>query len=223
MPLAYMKSVVGLTLAALATVASSLAAPGRMDTSKRASQVSTEEKAILPENRPIERNEVLMDRRFSTEVREKKAALVGERRSTIAVEERRDKKFFRVPERKEPEQIERKDSRWSGKQSRYSTSEDTYNSKVALRFQEKIDDARPFVDAKPVISKRTTFERINRFAFRRNNGDAITVTTAGSEVASRDISEASSTNPDSRPAANDASTSTPAPAPASAPDTRAAP
>jgi hypothetical protein len=218
-----MKPVVGLTLAALATVASAFAAPGRMDTSKRASQVSTEERAILPENKPIERNEVLMDRRFSTEVREKKDALVGERRSTIAVEERRDKKFFRVPERKEYEQIERKDSHWSGKQSRFSTSEDTYNSKVALRFQDKIDDARPFVDAKPVISKRTTFERINRFAFRRNNGDAITVTTAGSEAAARDISEASSPNPDAEPAASEASTSTssstpnPAPIPATAP------
>ena len=219
-----MKSVVGLTLAALATVASAFAAPGRMDTSKRASQVSTQERAILPENKPIERNEVLMDRRFSTEVRDKKDALVGERRSTIAVEESRDKKFFSVPERKEPEQIERKDSRWSGKQSRYSTSEDTYNSKVALRFQEKIDDARPFVDSKPSISKRTTFERINRFAFRRNNGDAVSVTTAGSELAPRDISEASSTNPDSKPtAANESSTSTSESAPQTAPKPAAAP
>ena len=219
-----MKSVVGLTLAALATVAFAFAAPGRMDTSKRASQVSTEERVILPENKPIERNEVLMDRRFSTEVREKKAALVGERRSTIAVEESRDKKFFNVPERKEPEQIERKDSRWSGKQSRYSTSEDTYNSKVALRFQEKIDDARPFVDSKPSISKGTTFERINRFAFRRNNGGAVTVTTAGSELQPRDISEASSTNPDSKPAAaNEPSASTSESAPNTAPKPAAAP
>jgi hypothetical protein len=219
-----MKSVVGLTLAALATVASAFAAPGRMDTSKRASQVSTQERAILPENKPIERNEVLMDRRFSTEVRDKKDALVGERRSSIAVEESRDKKFFSVPERKEPEQIERKDSRWSGKQSRYSTSEDTYNSKVALRFQEKIDDARPFVDSKPSISKRTTFERINRFAFRRNNGDAVSVTTAGSELAPRDISEASSTNPDSKPtAASESSTSTFESAPQTAPKPAAAP
>ena len=211
-----MKPVVGLTLAALAAAVSAFAAPGRLDTSKRASQVSTEEKAVLPENKPIERNEVLMDSRFSTEVREKKQALVGERRSAIAVEENRDKKFFRVPERKEAEQIERKDSLWSGKQSRYSTSEDTYNSKVALRFQDKIDDARPFVDSKPSISKPTTFERINRFAFRRNN--SVTVTAAGSESAPRDVSGESSTNPDAKPAANESSAPTsdsaPAPTPA---------
>ncbi len=211
-----MKTAVGLALATLATLSPVLAAPGRMDVSKRSSKVSTEEKAILPENKAIERNDVLMDKRVPLQPFEKKDALVGERRSGIAVEESRDKKLFRTPERKEYEHIERKDSRWSGMQSRYSTADDKYDSKVALRFQDKIDDAQPFVDSKPVISKRATFDRVNRFSFRRNNSDSVTVTTAGSETAPRDISGASSTNPDSKPQEKDAANSPEASEPARA-------
>jgi hypothetical protein len=105
-----MKPVVGLALAALATLAPAFAAPGRLDLSKRSSKVSTEEKAVLPENKPIELNEVLMDKRVDTETFEKKDALVGERRSTIKVEESRDKKLYPRPEVKEYELRERKDS-----------------------------------------------------------------------------------------------------------------
>lgn len=190
-----MKIVVGLTLAALVTLVSAQAAPGRLDASKRASRVSTEEKAILPENKPIERNEVLMDKRVETETYEKKEALVGERRSNIAVEETREKKTYRTPERKKYDVIERKESVLTGKQSRFSTSEDAYRSKTAVRFQQKIGDAMPFNEnVKPVVSKRTTFDRVNRFAFRRNNGDAVSVTKAGSGDAPRDISGSSSAN-----------------------------
>ena len=62
-----MKIVVGLTLAALATLVPAEAGPGRMDVGKRATQVSTDQKVVLPDAKPIERNEVLMDRRFSTD------------------------------------------------------------------------------------------------------------------------------------------------------------
>lgn len=188
-----MKIVVGLTLAALATLVPAQAAPGRLDTSKRASRVSTDEKAILPENKPIVRNEVLMDKRFATGTYDKKEALVGERRSNISVEESREKKMFRTPERKEYDTIERKESTWSGKESRFSTAEDAYRSKTAVRFQDKIGEAMPFAgDMKPVVSKRTTFDRLNRFAFRRNGDNAVSVTKAGSEQGSSDISNASS-------------------------------
>lgn len=192
-----MKIVVGLTLAALATFVSAEAAPGRMDVGKRASRVSTDEKAVLPDAKPIERNEVLMDRRFSTDTVERKDALVGERRSNVTVEESREKKFFRTPERKEYETIDRKDSAWSDKESRFSTAEDGYRSKTAVRFQDKIGEAMPFAgDVKPVVSKRTTFDRVNRFAFRRNSADGVSVTTAGSERDGRDISGASAAGPE---------------------------
>ncbi len=211
-----MKTVVGLTLAALATLVSVQAAPGRINTSKRATTVSTEEKAILPDNKPIERNEVLSDKRFSSQMVERKDAIVGERRSSIAVEERREKKFFSTPERKEYEHIERKDSTLSGKLSRYSTSEDSYRTGMAVRFQDKIDDARPFVETKPVVSKRATFDRVNRFSFRRNSDSAVTVTAAGSEAPSRDISGSSSLNPDSKSMPKEAKSSSALSNPASA-------
>lgn len=188
-----MKFVVGLTLATLATSLPLQAAPGRLDASKRAPRVSTEERMVLPENKPLERNEVLMDKRVTKETYEKKEALVGERRSPIAIEENREKKFFRSPEPKKYDVVERKESVWSGKESRYSTKGDAYRSKTALRFQEKIGEAMPFNEnVKPVVSKRTTFDRVNRFAFRRNNAEGVGVTKAGSGEASRDISESSS-------------------------------
>ena len=89
-----MKLAVSLIFAALATVAPALAGPGRMDVSKRAARVSTEEKAVLPGTLPLERNEVLLDKRFSTGTYEKKDTLVGERRSGIAVVEEREKEIF---------------------------------------------------------------------------------------------------------------------------------
>lgn len=189
-----MKIAVGLTLAALATLASARAdATGQVDTSKRDEQHSTEEKAVLPENKPIERNEVLMDRHFKTDTYERKEAVVGERRSNITVEETRDKKLFVTPDPKKYEVIERKDSTWMGKESRFSTGEDAYRSKTAIRFQDKIGDAMPFNEnVKPVVSKRTTFDKINRFVFRKNAGDGVSVTKAGSGEASRDISGSSS-------------------------------
>lgn len=185
-------------LVALLSAVSLPAAPGRLDTSKRAARVSTEEKAILPgENKTPERNEVLMERRFEAGDEFKKdSALVGERRSDIAIEENRDKKLFPTPERKEYETVERKESPWAGKQSRFSTTEDAYRSKVATRFQDKIGEASPFSgDMKPVVSKRTTFDRVNRFAFRKNGDQAVTVTTAGSEKDGRDISGSSAPSP----------------------------
>ncbi len=191
-----MKIAVGLTLAALATLSTlHAAAPGRMDVSKRATRVSTEEKAVLPENKPIERNEVLMDKRFETETVERKEALVGERRSSITVEETREKQLFVTPEQKKYEVIERKESIWNGKESRYSTSEDAYRSKVAIRFQDKIGEASPVMkDVKPVVSQRTTFDKINRFAFRKNSDQTVRVSIAGSERAPIDASKASSLN-----------------------------
>ncbi|MCU0793761.1 MAG: hypothetical protein MUE42_13130, partial [Opitutaceae bacterium] len=165
-----MKLVVGLTLAAIAWSVPAQASPGRMDVSKRASRLSTEQKATLPEAQPLERNEVLMERRFDAgEPLERKEALVGERRAPIAVEETREKTLFATPEQKKYDVIERKDSPWAGKKSRFSTTEDTYRSKVAIRFQDQIGKATPFNDnMKTVVSQETTFDKINRFAFRKN-------------------------------------------------------
>jgi hypothetical protein len=188
---------------ALALVAPLSAAPGRLDTTKR-SKTSTEQKAVLPDQVQMEKNDVLQERRVEREVFSRKDALVGERRSSITVEEGREKTMFTTPDRREYEQIERKDSPWAGKMSKFSTGEDSYRSRVATRFQDKIGDASPInSDAKPVIEQRTTFSRINRFAFRKNGDQTIEATTAGSERPAQDLSEKSGTAP--------ASTQTPTP------------
>ncbi|MBC8008463.1 MAG: hypothetical protein H7067_00015, partial [Burkholderiales bacterium] len=130
-----MKLAVGLALAALAIPPLAEAGADRVDVSKRADRVTTDEKAILPDNKAVERNEVLMDKRFDAKPYDKKGALVGERRSVIGVEENREKELYVAPDKKEYDVIDRKESVWNGKQSRYSTSEDAYRSKVAIRFQ----------------------------------------------------------------------------------------
>ncbi len=193
MPFRVMKFAVGLTLAVLATLLPAQAAPGRIDASKRASRVSTEERAVLPENKPIERNEVLMDKRFDTQTVPRKEAAVGERRSSIVVGETREKERYVTPDPKKYDVIERKESPWAGKKSRYSTSEDAYRSKVAIRFQDKIGDASPITkDVKPVVSQRTTFDKINRFVFRKNSDQTVSVTRAGSERPAGDAAGSSS-------------------------------
>jgi hypothetical protein len=190
-----MKHAIWLILAVFATgeFPSVQAAPSRMDTTKKASNVSTEQKAVLPENTPIERNEVLMDKRVQTETLPRKEAVVGERRSNIEVTETRDKKTFATPDRKQYDAIERKDSPWSGKKSRYSTSDDAYRTQTATRFQDKISEASPVTrNVEPAVNKRTTFDRINRFVFQKNSDQTVSVTTAGSEKPAADASAASS-------------------------------
>ncbi len=189
-----MRIVVGLATLALAMlVVPAHAAPRGLDASKRATRISTDEKAVLPGNRPLERNEVLMDRRVPTNTVERREALVGERRSGIEIEETREKRFFRTPERSQPEVLERQQSPWNGRESRFSTRDDAYRSRVATRFQDKIGAAHPITDnTQPAISKRTTFDRANRFAFRHNDARPPGVTAAGSEQPARDISNESS-------------------------------
>jgi hypothetical protein len=187
-----MKLTAGLCLAILASTLSLSAGPGQLDTTRRASRVSTEQKATLPETKPLERNEVLMDKRFQTSSIDKKEALVGERQSSITVEESHPKELI-TPDRKTYGTIERKDSPWAGKTSRYSTTEDTYRTRVATRFQDKIGEASPFgKETKPAITQLTTFDRINRFAFRKNGDQSVSVTTAGSERPAADASAQSS-------------------------------
>ena len=209
MPFPDMNAAAGLALAALVFPLAAFSAPGRVDTGKKSGSFSSEQRAVLPEKKPAELNEVVGEKRFATEQVERKTALVGERRSNIAVTETRDKKFFATPDRKEYEVIERKDSRWAGKGSRFSTGEDKIERKVAVRFQDRIGDASPFNDnVKPVVSKRTSFDRINRFAFRRNSEQGVSVSKAGSGQAPVDISGSSS--PSGTPATAPAAESAPA-------------
>ena len=209
MPFSDMNAAAGLALAALVLPLVAFSAPARVDAGKKAGAFSSEHRAVLPEKKPIEINEVVGERRFATEQIERKTAVVGERRSDVVVTETREKKLFATPDRKEYEVIERKDNRWSGKNYRFSTSEDKFDGKMAVRFQDRIEDASPFRDnVKPVVSKRTTFDRINRFAFRRNSDQGVSVSKAGAEQAPVDISGSSS--PSGTPAVAPEATTAPA-------------
>jgi hypothetical protein len=215
MPLPDMNAAVGFILAALVLSPAAFAAPAGVDAGKKAGEFSSEHAAVLPGKKNTELNVVVGEKRFATESIERKSAVVGDRRSTIAVRETREKKLFATPDRKEYEVVERKDSRWAGKSSRFSTSEDRFECKVAVRFQDRIGDASPFNDnVKPIVSKRTSFDKINRFAFRRNAEQGVSVSKAGSGQDPVDISGASS--PSGTPAAAPAEKNSPGPATPSA-------
>ncbi|MEY4490025.1 MAG: hypothetical protein RIQ79_2533 [Verrucomicrobiota bacterium] len=191
-----MNFTVGATFTVIASLATAMvwadtAVPGGMDPAKRDDRLSTEQKAVLPEVKPLQRNEVLLDKRVAPPILTRKEATVGDRRSSIEVGETRDKKMFSTPERKNYEVIDRKESQWSGKMSRYSTADDAYRSRTAIRFQDKISDASPVSrTSQAVVEKRTTFDRINRFVFQKNSDQSVSVFTAGSEKASTDASRA---------------------------------
>jgi hypothetical protein len=207
-----MKPHVGRYLAAglIAALTPAVAAPGQLDTTKKADAVATDQKAALPDKLPANKNDVIMDRRFDTQTVPKKDALVGEKRSSIEIKETREKTMVQ-PELKEYDKIDRKDSPWAGKTSRYSTKEDTFNTERTNRFQDKIHEASPVTNqVKPVVSQRTVFDRINRFAFRKNPESSVTLSTAGSEKAPTDASNRSSLG-------NPAATATPKPASENAP------
>jgi len=188
-----MKHAVGPALIALAIFGSfASAAPARLDATKQATRFSTQEKATLPESRLIERNEVLADKRFDTATVSKTTAPIGDRRSSLGFGETREKKQAVLPGRKDFAVVERKASPWSGKMSRFSTKDDAYRSRVATRFQDKIGKASPLNNKiQPVVDKRTTFDRINRFVFQKNSDQSVTVSIAGSEKTPADISQSS--------------------------------
>lgn len=182
--------VAGLALAALAVIVASSGVCAEegggagLDVGRRAERVSSEQKAVLPDQKPVERNEVLMDKQVERKIYDRKGALVGERRSSIEMKESRDKQMFVGPDQKHYDTVERKESLWNGQTAdRFVTGDNGYRSKSAIRFQDKIADASPVVDnVKPVVSQRTTFDRVNRFSFRRNP-DPVGVKAAGSQKA----------------------------------------
>jgi hypothetical protein len=187
-----MKPAVGLTLAALALLAPAMAAPGgELDVGQRAEDVSTEEKALLPEKKIPERNEIVQDRRFDAEEVPKETAPLAERRAPFDVREAKEKKLFITPDRPAFEVIPREEHRWADKKAPFSTADDAYRSRVAIRFQDKIGEASPIV-SKPLVSKRTSFDKINRFVFRKNADQRVIATPAGDGGQTLDISTSSS-------------------------------
>ncbi|MFH1500278.1 MAG: hypothetical protein ABII82_20930, partial [Verrucomicrobiota bacterium] len=139
----------------------------RIDASKR-SRVSTEEQALDPEVRPMERADGVQDRRFDRgELLDQPDAPVGDRRADIDLQESREKTLIE-PELKTYERLDYDPSRYDGQRSdRFRTGDDIYRTSMAQRYQNSLGEAQ---DAAPktVVKKRTTFDSVNRFIFRRN-------------------------------------------------------
>lgn len=133
------------------------------------------------------RNDHVQDQRFSAPDKiERKDAAVGDRRAPIDVTETRDKNII---DRKEyprtPEVRERQTSHFDGEKSNIQPKGDMLRQyDTVTKYQSRMEDAKdgPF-QREPKLEKRMSFERLNRFVFRRNgpgteNGASV-VTPAG--------------------------------------------
>lgn len=153
--------------------------PSQIDASKQNTQLApTPESADTPlspgrENnqRAFFRNDHVQDQRFSApEKIERKDAAVGDRRAAIDVTETREKTIVDRKEFPKPEVRERELNRHDGEKSRIQPKGDmlkTYD-KVS-KYQGRMTDAdAASAQRAPKLEKRTTFEKLNRFIFKRN-------------------------------------------------------
>jgi hypothetical protein len=164
------------------------AAPRRVDPSRRAEAVdpaSADTRAVLPGPIAPERAAAVQESRFPTAPSrwQGRTAPANGRRAAVTLEETREKTLI-DSERIETTQRERETNRWSGQRARVSTQDDTFRTPATNRFQEKIGEAQAYPNAAitPAIQKRTSFDRVNRFVFRKNRDAAVTVTPAGQDA-----------------------------------------
>ena len=144
--------------------------------------------------RPFLRNDHLQDQRFSApEMIERKDATVGDRRAPIDVTETREKTIIERKDYPKPEVREREINRHDGEKSHIQPKGDmvkTYD-KVS-KFQSRMTDASAAAaQRQPLFEKRTTFEKLNRFVFKRNGpgsdeGKSMVTTAGGPAPASQD-------------------------------------
>lgn len=133
------------------------------------------------------RNDHVQDQRFSAPDKiERKDAVIGERRAPIDVTETREKTII---DRKEfprtPEVRERETSHFEGEKSHIQPKGDMLRQyDTVTKYQSRMEDAKngPF-QREPKLEKRMSFDKLNRFVFRRNgpgteNGASV-VTPAG--------------------------------------------
>ncbi len=169
--------------------------PSQIDASKQNSQLApTPESADTPlsparegNQRTFFRNEHLQEQRFTApDMIERKDAPVGERRAPIDVTETREKNIIDRKEFPKPEVRERVMNHHDGEMSHIQPKGDmvkTYD-KVS-KYQGRMTDAdTAAAQRKPLLEKKTTFEKLNRFIFRRNGpgsegGNAMVTPAAG--------------------------------------------
>lgn len=134
---------------------------------------------------PFKRDERVQNNRFTTpELREKKMAPVGERQAPIDVKETREKTIIDRKDYPKPDVIDRKMSPDNAEMFFAQPKGDMVKKyDLVPKYQNRLTDAEnAAAQRQPTLEKRTTFDKINRFVFRRNgpgeNGNPI-VTPAG--------------------------------------------
>jgi hypothetical protein len=182
-------------LAALGVVGGRAAAPSQFDPSNKNDQLApTPERTdtrLAPNQeanqRPIERNDRLQDQRFTAPDNiERKDASVGEKRAPIEMKETRDKTVIQRKDAPKPELKTWDKNRQSGEKfNRQPTGDDVKKYEMADKYQGRMTDAKTAAaQRQPKMEKRTTFESINRFLFKRNgpgtpDGQAMVTPAAG--------------------------------------------
>jgi hypothetical protein len=174
-----MRSALPLFLVLSAVVPLHAKDPSQVDASKENTQLApTPESADTPlspqreaNQRTFFRNEHVQDQRFSTpELIERKDAALGERRAPIEVTETREKNIVERKDFPKPEVRERKMNRHDRQKAAIQPEGDqlkTYD-KVS-KFQNRMTDASAASSQRlPKMEKRITFEKLNRFMFKRN-------------------------------------------------------
>ena len=169
--------------------------PSKVDAAKRNEQLApTPESAdnrLSPgretNQRPFLRNDHLQDQRFSApENIESKDAAVGEKRAPIDLTEKREKTIIQRKDFTKPEVRERELNRHDGEKSFIQPKGDQVKKyDTVSKYQSRMADADSGqFQRKPSLEKRTTFEKLNRFIFKRNapgseNGTPTVTTAAG--------------------------------------------
>lgn len=182
-------------LGSLGVVGVRAADPAQFDPSKKNDQLApTPEQTdtrLAPNQeanqRPIERNDLLQDQRFKAPDKvERKDAVVGEKRAPIDIKEARDKTVIERKDVPKPELKTWDKNRHNGEKfGRQPTGDDVKKYEMVDKYQSRMTDAKTAVaQRQPKMEKRTTFESINRFLFKRNgpgtpDGKAMVTPAAG--------------------------------------------
>jgi hypothetical protein len=169
--------------------------PARVDPAQRNTQLApTPESADTPlsperesNQRTFFRNEVVQDQRFNAPDKiERKDAAVGDKRAAIDMTEKREKTIVDRKDFPKPEVRERQINRHDGEKANIQPSGDMIKSyDKVTKYQSRMADADSGqFQRQPTLEKRMSFDKLNRFIFRRNgpgseNGSAMVTPAAG--------------------------------------------
>ena len=140
---------------------------------------------------PFKRDDRVQNSRFSTpELRDKKMAPLGDKRAPFDMTETHEKNIIDRKDYPKPEVRDNKMSPQNGRLYRDQPKGDMVKTyEMSAKYQDRLTDAATAASQRqPKLEKRTTFDKINRFVFRRNGpgeeGGKSLVTPAGGGTAS---------------------------------------